>query len=125
MGKGNLRRSPAPRFFANRYPNDIVIADINKDGNPDLGIANTEVSFLTVLLGDGKGQFKQAPKSPFIVHSRPHTHGIAAGILMMMETWTWPLIAGVLIKCLQYSEMAKVILEARLFIMLVNVRIRD
>ena len=66
-------------FFANRFPNDIVIADFNKDGNLDLGIANTEVSFLTVLSGDGKGQFRQAPKSPYLVNSKPHTHGIATG----------------------------------------------
>jgi hypothetical protein len=32
---------------------------------------------LTVLLGNGKGQFKQAERSPFAVHSKPHTHGIA------------------------------------------------
>jgi len=76
-GKGNFKEANGSPFFANRFPNDVAIADFNKDGNPDLGIANTEVSFLTILLGNGKGQFRQAPRSPFIVHSRPHTHGIA------------------------------------------------
>jgi FG-GAP-like repeat len=66
-------------FYANRFPNDIVIADFNKDGSPDLGIANTEISQLTVFLGDGKAGFKQVAKSPFKVRSKPHTHGIAAG----------------------------------------------
>src|SRR5450432_2329216 len=78
-GKGKFTEAPGSPFFANRYPNDIVIADFNKDGNPDLGIANTEVSFLTVLLGNGKGQFQQVANSPFIVNSKPHTHGIATG----------------------------------------------
>ena len=77
--KGKFTEASGSPFFANRYPNDIVIADFNKDGNLDLGIANTEVSFLTVLLGNGKGQFQQAAKSPFIVNSKPHTHGIATG----------------------------------------------
>ncbi|HEV3221323.1 MAG TPA: VCBS repeat-containing protein [Puia sp.] len=78
-GKGEFSASPGSPFFSNRFPNDIAIADFNKDGNLDLGIANTEVSFLTVLLGNGKGQFEQAPKSPFKVSSKPHTHGIATG----------------------------------------------
>jgi hypothetical protein len=78
-GKGEFREASGSPFYANRFPNDIVIADFNKDRNPDLGIANTEVSFLTVLLGNGKGQFQQAARSPFIVNARPHTHGIATG----------------------------------------------
>jgi FG-GAP-like repeat len=77
--KGEFTEAPGSPFFANRYPNDIVIEDFDKDGNPDLGIANTEVSFLTLLLGNGKGQFRQAVKSPFIVKAKPHTHGIATG----------------------------------------------
>ncbi|HXB44317.1 MAG TPA: VCBS repeat-containing protein [Puia sp.] len=76
-GKGNFTKATGSPFFANRNPNDIAIADFNKDRNLDLGIANTETSMLTVLLGNGKGQFQQAAQSPFIVHSKPHTHGIA------------------------------------------------
>jgi hypothetical protein len=76
-GKGNFTRAEGSPFFANRSPNDIAIADIDKDGHLDLGIANTEISMLTVLLGNGKGQFHQAARSPFLVHSKPHTHGIA------------------------------------------------
>jgi hypothetical protein len=78
-GKGKFTNASGSPFFANRNPNDVIIADFNNDGNLDLGIANTEVSFLTLLLGNGKGQFRQAPKSPFHVNSKPHTHGIATG----------------------------------------------
>jgi len=78
-GKGKFTQAEGSPFFSNRYPNDIVIADFDKDGNLDLGIANTEVSFLTVLSGNGKGQFQQVVKSPFIVNAKPHTHGIATG----------------------------------------------
>ena len=77
-GKGNFKEAKGSPFFANRFPNDITIADFNKDGNWDLGIANTEAKFLTILLGNGGGQFQQATQSPYLVHSRPHTHGIVA-----------------------------------------------
>jgi len=60
-----------------KSPNSIESADFNHDGFPDLAIANTEVAELTVLLGNGRGQFAQAPNSPYKVYARPHTHGIA------------------------------------------------
>jgi len=78
-GKGKFTKAEGSPFFANRFPNDIAIADFDKDGNLDLGIANTETSQLTVLLGNGRGQFSQAARSPFVVHSKPHTHGISIG----------------------------------------------
>ncbi len=78
-GKGQFKEASGSPFLANKSPNDIVIADFNKDGNLDVGIVNTEVSQLTVLLGNGKGQFQQAQKSPFTVNAKPHTHGIATG----------------------------------------------
>jgi len=77
--KGQFTQAAGSPISANKFPNDIVIDDFNKDGNLDLGIANTDVSELTVLLGDGKGQFHPAEKSPFRVSSKPHTHGIATG----------------------------------------------
>jgi FG-GAP-like repeat len=76
-GKGNFTKAKGSPFFANSFPNDIAITDFNKDGNPDLCVANTEVSALSVFSGDGNGYFQQVEKSPFKVHSRPHTHGIA------------------------------------------------
>jgi hypothetical protein len=76
-GKGDFSPAAGSPFFCNRNPNDIAVADFNKDGNPDLAIANTETAELTLLLGNGRGQFTQAPQSPFKVYARPHTHGIA------------------------------------------------
>ena len=76
-GKGEFTPAAGSPFPTNRNPNDLAISDLNKDGNPDLCIANTETAELTVLLGNGNGQFSQAPHSPYKVHARPHTHGIA------------------------------------------------
>ncbi len=78
-GKGNFREAKGSPFRAGYMPNDIAIADFNKDGNPDLAFANHDRKYLTVLAGDGKGGFAPLKGSPFPVDVRPHTHGIAAG----------------------------------------------
>src|SRR5579859_1514824 len=57
-GKGHFTAAPGSPFPCGKSPNDIAVADMNGDGNPDLVIANTGTPYLTVLLGDGKGGFK-------------------------------------------------------------------
>src|SRR5207237_6957740 len=64
-------------FSAGQNTTDIGTGDFNGDGNLDIAIANHCVKFVTVLLGNGKGQFSFAPGSPFTVESNPHPHGIA------------------------------------------------
>ena len=78
-GKGGFTPSDNSPFFAGSIPNDICIADFNKDGNHDLAFANHDRKYLTVLLGDGKGNFTQAKNSPFPTEGKPHAHGIATG----------------------------------------------
>jgi hypothetical protein len=78
-GKGGFIEAESSPFFAGSVPNDISINDLNKDGNMDLVFANHEKKYLTVLLGNGKGNFTAAPGSPFPVKGIPHTHGIATG----------------------------------------------
>ena len=78
-GKGSFAKAAGSPFFAGPQPNDVAINDFNNDGNPDLAFANHENKFLTVLLGNGKGRFAAAAKSPFRVEGIPHTHGIATG----------------------------------------------
>lgn len=78
-GKGVFRETPGSPFYAGGDPNDIAIADLNRDGIPDLVFANHTKKHVTVLIGDGKGSFKPMAGSPFTVNSIPHTHGIVAG----------------------------------------------
>jgi uncharacterized membrane protein YphA (DoxX/SURF4 family) len=78
-GKGGFTQTGNSPFFAGSMPNDICIADINKDRNLDLAFANHERKYLTVLLGDGKGNFIQAKFSPLPTEGIPHVHGIATG----------------------------------------------
>jgi hypothetical protein len=76
-GTGKFHEAPGSPFSAGHLPNDIAVADMNRDGNPDMVIANHQSPYLTILLGDGKGGFRSAPGSPVDVHSTPHPHGVA------------------------------------------------
>jgi hypothetical protein len=75
-GKGKFHAAAESPFAAGHLPNDIAIADMNGDANPDLVIADHQSPFVTILLGDGKGGFRPAPGSPVDVHSNPHPHGV-------------------------------------------------
>jgi len=79
LGKGNglFTEAAGSPFYAGCTPNDIAIADINKDGKPDLVFANHTKKYLTVLGGIGVGSFKPLKGSPFGVSVTPHTHGVA------------------------------------------------
>ncbi len=78
-GRGHFQQAKGSTVPAGHLPNDIAIADMNHDGNPDLVIANHQSPYIRILLGDGKGRFQPAPGSPFDVHSNPHPHGVAVG----------------------------------------------
>lgn len=53
-------------------PGPIVVADVNQDGKPDLIVANEDSENLTVLLGDGKGNFQNASGSPVAAGHLPN-----------------------------------------------------
>ncbi|MDB4923460.1 VCBS repeat-containing protein [Mucilaginibacter sp.] len=78
-GKGNFSEAKGSPFAAGYMPNDIAIADFNKDGKPDLAFANHDRKYLTVLTEDGSGNFTPLKGSPFPVDVKPHTHGLIAG----------------------------------------------
>jgi hypothetical protein len=74
---GAFSQANGSPFATGPNPSDIDVGDFNGDGNPDLAIANHSVKLVTVLVGNGKGQFAFGPGSPFEVPSNPHPHGIA------------------------------------------------
>src|SRR5271157_3652303 len=53
-------------------PGPIAVADLNRDGKPDIVVANQESENLSVLLGDGEGHFLPSPHSPFPVGHLPN-----------------------------------------------------
>lgn len=76
-GDGRFHEASGSPIAAGHLPNDIAIADMNGDGNPDLVIADHQSPYVSILLGDGRGGFRAAPGSPVDVHSNPHPHGVA------------------------------------------------
>jgi len=53
-------------------PGPLAIADMNHDGKADIIVANIEDETVTVLLGDGKGNFSTSPGSPFACGENPN-----------------------------------------------------
>src|SRR6266436_5479988 len=53
------------------FPLEIVSADFNLDGKPDLAVTNDSSANVTILLGNGNGAFSQAAGSPVSVGSSP------------------------------------------------------
>jgi FG-GAP-like repeat len=78
-GTGKFTLAHGSPFYVDTFPNDLAIADFNKDDIPDLAIANNETKHLSVLFGNGKGGFHFSPYSPFRLRVKPHTHSVAAG----------------------------------------------
>jgi hypothetical protein len=76
VGQGRLRPEGAP-VAAGREPSDIDAADVDRDGDVDLVLANHETSRVTVLLNDGRARFTPAAGSPVETGARPHVHGLA------------------------------------------------
>jgi hypothetical protein len=62
-GRGGFRRSQLP--LRTGQPWFVVIGDVNGDRKPDLMATHHEQNELTVLLGDGAGNFKEQSASPF------------------------------------------------------------
>jgi hypothetical protein len=78
-GKGQFNEAKSSPFPAGHGVNDVAIGDFNNDGHFDLAFANHERKYISLLLGNGKGNFIPAPNSPFPVEVTPHVHGIATG----------------------------------------------
>jgi hypothetical protein len=47
------------------HTHGLAIADFNRDGHADIVTANNDDGDVSLLLGDGQGQFVRAPRSPF------------------------------------------------------------
>lgn len=63
-GKGRLTPTPASPFRVASRPFHAAVGDFNADGNPDITSSHDDISLLTILLGDGRGNFSPAPGSP-------------------------------------------------------------
>ncbi len=70
-GKGGLI-TPGHYFATGHRPYERVrSADFNRDGHPDVVTTNLDDDTVTILLGDGRGGFHEAPGSPFAAGGKP------------------------------------------------------
>lgn len=60
-----------------KSPRWITVADVNHDNNPDLLVSSETDETVTVLLGDGKGQFHPSSGSPFACGHLPNDIAVA------------------------------------------------
>jgi hypothetical protein len=78
-GKGAFTPAPGSPFPVGPGPYPLALGDVNGDSKldivaPNLGLPKGQI---TVLLGDGQGAFRPAPKSPFPTAERPYYAAIA------------------------------------------------
>ncbi len=68
---GNFNPGPTSPVPAGSVPASIAVGDFNGDGRPDLAAANQFSLDVTILLGDGAGNFAPAATSPEAAGLRP------------------------------------------------------
>jgi hypothetical protein len=61
LGNGNGTFAPAVNFPTGERTRSVAVADLNRDGIPDLAVANQNSDTVSVLLGNGDGSFHNAP----------------------------------------------------------------
>ena len=72
-GIGGFTEAPGSPFPVGVNPRAVAVADLNGDSKPDLAVANAMNDNVTVLLGNGKGGFREAHGSPFRVGRYPRS----------------------------------------------------
>lgn len=77
LGDGAGGLAAAGHALAGEQPDELALADLDGDGDLDVVIANHDVHYVTVLLGDGQGGFAPAEHSPVAVAVDPHPHAVA------------------------------------------------
>ncbi len=72
-GSGNFAAAGTSPETAGTAPRSVAVGDFNGDGKPDLAAANYFSNNVTVLLGDGTGNFTAAGTSPEIAGTNPRS----------------------------------------------------
>jgi hypothetical protein len=78
-GRGDFKRTKNSPIVVAPSARKVALGDVNRDKNIDILVAQHDNTEVTVLLGDGRGDFKPAPNSPVLAgrEGRSHTHDIA------------------------------------------------
>lgn len=107
-GRGGFREAPGSPFPTAPAPWAVEIADVNRDGKPDLVVipydrdAKTRggASNVTVLIGDGSGKFTPLAGSPFSLQACAQPTAVAAADL------TGGPLLDIAVTCVNSSQIA-------------------
>jgi len=78
QGGGQFTTAPGSPVAAGNRPSFVAVGDFNADSQPDLAVANFNSGNVTILLGQGGGQFTAAPGSPIAVGNGPQSVAVGA-----------------------------------------------
>lgn len=114
-GHGGFHEAPGSPFATAPAPWEVAIADVNRDGKPDLVVipydrdAKTRggSANVTVLLGDGAGRFTPLAGSPFSLGACVQPTDVAA-----LDLTHGPLL-DIAVTCFNSSHLALLTPEAR------------
>jgi hypothetical protein len=76
-GTGGFAAAPGSPVAAGPSPIAVAAGDFNRDGKPDLAVADNGGDGVTILLGNGAGGFAPAAGSPFPTGSMPFAIAVA------------------------------------------------
>jgi hypothetical protein len=72
-GMGDFTQPATSPEVAGAAPISVAVGDFNADGKADLAVVNQDSDNVTILLGNGTGDFTPAPSSPESVGDTPQT----------------------------------------------------
>ncbi len=77
QNKNHRQRNDKISIAVGKGASSVEVADFNKDGKPDIVVANTADSSITILLNNGGRKFVQPKGSPFFAGHFPNDVAIA------------------------------------------------
>jgi MBG domain (YGX type)/Bacterial Ig-like domain (group 3)/FG-GAP-like repeat len=76
-GHGTFTQATGSPIAVGNVPRNVSVGDFNGDGIVDLAVTDSNDNNVRILLGDGIGNFTQAPWSPVAAGDRPY--GVSVG----------------------------------------------
>ena len=105
LGDGTGSFSPAATspITVGDNPSSVAVGDFNGDGNLDLAVANFNDNTVTILKGDGAGNFRPPRRPRYRLESIRLRLRWATSTAMGTPTWPWPTSATAPSRCCTHA----------------------